>query len=127
MESDINPTIPNPSPEDSYNARRSARLDLNSAAELAGRSRLTMRRQEAGICPVDLAIYRLFLSVAGWAIDPSWNGWSFGQGKLWSPEGDGYQQGEIRQLIFLYQLLSAREKTIRELSVEIDRLKEWST
>jgi len=101
-----------PSHTDLFDARRSARLSLSEAATLTGRHVRTLQRQESGISPVDIAIYRLYLARAGWMIDSEWSGWSFGQGCLWSPEAISYTPGDLRQLPFLLASLQELRKVL---------------
>ena len=39
------------------------------------------------------------------AIDPTWTGWRFADGELWTPEDAHYTTGEINALHYLLQML----------------------
>lgn len=106
-----------PGPEDLKNARRSARLTQDEAAKLCGLHRTSYQRQERGESRVNVAAFRLLLMRAGWLPDP-FDGWSIGQGALWSPEDVRYEPGEIRALPYLHALIAELKRKLREYEPE---------
>ena len=96
------------SSQDLYDARWDARLDLDQAAALTGLCPRTLRRQETGRAPVNLAVYNLFRLLAGELLDPAWSGWCVRRGLLWSPDDNGYRPGEILALPWLHTIAAAQ-------------------
>lgn len=94
-----------PDPTELKDARKHARLSLQEAADLCGMHRTTFARQETGESKVSLAAYRLILMHSGWLPDP-FDGWSIGQGKLWTPEDVSFSPGQIRAIPIQYALIA---------------------
>lgn len=97
-----------------YDARRNARLTKLQAADLCGIHRTSYERQEKGDSRVNVTVYRLILSRAGWLPAP-FEGWSIGQGKLWTPEGVALDPGEIKALPYYYAMIAELKRRLAQL------------
>jgi transcriptional regulator with XRE-family HTH domain len=94
-----------------YDARRNARLTPAQAADLCGIHRTTYERQENGKSRVNVTVYRLILTRAGWLPAPL-EGWSIGQNKLWTPEGVALDPGEIKALPYYYAMIAELKRRL---------------
>ena len=90
--------------DDIYVLRRTARLSIESAAELCGVSPRTIRSWEKCGAPA-YAINSLKLS-AGFPFGDMWQGWRFADGLFWSPEGVSFTAGEIRAIPYHHALIA---------------------
>ena len=90
-------------PDDFYLARRKAGLTVHMAAEQLRVTDRTIRNYENGSCRIPYSAFRLMRLLGGYSLcgvtclkRDSWDGWSFGQNKLWSPEGRSFEVHELR-------------------------------
>ncbi|MEW8131490.1 MAG: helix-turn-helix domain-containing protein [Candidatus Thiodiazotropha endolucinida] len=104
-------TTRKPTKEMLIDARENARLTLETAAELCGCHRTTYTRMESGSSKVNVACFRLLMMAAGWLPAP-FEGWSIGQGKLWSPEDVSFEPGEIKAIPYLYAIIADYEREL---------------
>ena len=103
-----------PGPGDLYDARRNARINTTQeAADVCGIHRTSYERQEKGQSRVNVTVFRLLLMRAGWLPDP-FEGWSIGQGSLWTPEDVRIDPGEIRALPYLYAMIADLRRRLGE-------------
>ncbi|MBV2122904.1 MAG: hypothetical protein KUF74_15790 [Candidatus Thiodiazotropha sp. (ex Ctena orbiculata)] len=87
-------------------ARITAHLNPQEAADLCGLHRTAYRRQETGSSRVNLSCFRLLLMQAGF-LPPPWEGWRLHDGQIWSPEGEGFAPGEIRAIPLMNATVAA--------------------
>ncbi|MEW8071929.1 MAG: helix-turn-helix domain-containing protein [Candidatus Thiodiazotropha sp.] len=100
-----------PTKEMLVDARKNARLSKETAADLCGCNRSTYTRMESGSSRVNVACFRLIMMMAGWLPTP-FEGWSIGQGKLWSPEDVSFEPGEIKAIPYLYAIIADYEREL---------------
>jgi transcriptional regulator with XRE-family HTH domain len=101
-----------PTKEMLIDARRNARLSPEQAAEMCGVHRTTYKRMESGSSRVNVTAFRLLLLLSGW-LPGEFEGWSIGQGKLWSPEDVSFTPGEIRSIPYLYSIIADYERQLK--------------
>lgn len=94
-------------------ARITAHLTPQEAADLCGCNRTTYRRQETGSSRVNLSCFRLLLMQAGF-LPPPWEGWRLHGGLIWSPEGEGFAPGEIRAIPLMNATVAAYQAQQRQ-------------
>ncbi|TAM45194.1 MAG: hypothetical protein EPN61_06280 [Burkholderiaceae bacterium] len=69
-----------------------AGLNLDAVAKLLHVTPRTVRYWFSGQTSVPYASYRLMRILCRYELpDPAWAGWLFHSGKLWSPEGHGFE------------------------------------
>lgn len=100
-----------PTKEMLIDARRNAKLTPDTAADICGCHRTTYSRMESGSSKVNVSCFRLIMMVAGWLPAP-FEGWSIGQGKLWTPEDVSFEPGEIRAIPYLYAIIADYEREL---------------
>jgi len=70
---------------------RSLGLNVETCAEFLHVTERTLRNWESGKHEIPFSAYKLLRLMTGMEMPgPTWNGWSFHSGKLWSPEGHGF-------------------------------------
>ncbi|AOU98027.1 hypothetical protein BI364_08690 [Acidihalobacter yilgarnensis] len=92
-----------------HQRRLTAGLSEEQAAQIAGVSLRTWRRWERGESPMPTSAWQWFRTVTdGLPLVKDWEGWGFKDGKLWSPENEGFTPGQIRSLTYLQALSKAK-------------------
>jgi len=101
-------------PGDIYNQRFGvAGLTIKKAASLCGVTERTWRSYEKGERRIPYSTWCWFVTVTeGIPLDRDWAGWTFRNGKLWSPENDGFSPGEVRAIPLLQQHISALKNRV---------------
>jgi len=119
-----------PSPNDIHNQRKLGNLTMQDAADACGVNRKTWRRWENGNNKMPKSTWGWFsIITSGAAIagGPDWEGWSFHQGKLYSPEGwGGFTAGELRSWPYLHAQLAEHRLRIRGLEAELEQVQHSS-
>lgn len=92
------------------------------AEDLCRVHRTTMGRWLSGkIKPPAAALATL--RAAAWGQMPgrdrTWDGWFFRDGLLWSPEGERFDAGEIRALVYMRKVITAQREQIVTLERQI--------
>jgi transcriptional regulator with XRE-family HTH domain len=104
-------------PEELYQVRYvRGGLSCARARALVGVSRRTWSRWERGEARIPTAAVNLLRLVAAGELPaggPAWNGWRFYKGELVSPEGIGFEPGEIRALPLQYAYIAELECQLR--------------
>ncbi|MCU7804178.1 MAG: phage protein [Candidatus Thiodiazotropha sp. (ex Lucinoma borealis)] len=90
-----------PTSEHLQMARMEAGLSTSEAAHLGGLTVNDYLRMEKGQKKVMLALYRLLLCWSGQIAQPGWQGWQFREGKIWSPEDQGFSPSDIVSIFWL--------------------------
>jgi len=99
-------------------ARILARMTKNEVMEYLKISKSTISRYEStGKAPK--AVIECLLLISGQCPTLSkrndFSGWSFGQGFLWSPEGDKFTSGDVRTFKKLQEIISVQDQEIKAL------------
>ncbi|MEY4402175.1 MAG: Phage protein [Verrucomicrobiota bacterium] len=91
----------------------------------------TVRRWVQGTTPVPRAVLVALRALSG--VLPAmerhkgWAGWRFARdGRLYTPEGDGYAPGDIRAGQYFRELATVAQREALSLRVELTRQLEWA-
>tara|TARA_R110002096_G_scaffold366927_2_gene560265 strand:- start:1267 stop:1971 length:705 start_codon:yes stop_codon:yes gene_type:complete len=85
-------------------------LSQEEAAELCSVSLRTWRNWESGKNKIPTATWNWFVTMTtGLVYHKDWEGWSFSNGKLMTPEGEEYSPGEVKSICFLKQVLERKK------------------
>jgi len=99
-----------------------ADLGVSRIASICRVHRTTVGRWLKGQVPVPESAI-LALRAYGWGempgLDRCWDGWFFKDGLLWSPDGDKFDPGEIKALVYMRPLVIEQRKRIVELEAEL--------
>jgi len=109
----------NPTKTDLYYARVHLNMSANQAADFLGIHRTTYKRQETGNSKVCIAAYKALMMLSGFMPEP-FTGWRIINGKLYSPENEGYSPGEIRASEFRRKQVFELEREIRVLQRQLN-------
>lgn len=86
-------------PDAFYLARRKAGLTMQQAALELDVDVRTIRNYENGKTKIPYPSFRILRLLANYQlIGKGWEDWSFGQNKLWSPEGRSFEVYELRYI-----------------------------
>lgn len=87
-------------------------LTIEQAADVCGVSIKTWQRYESGITTIPkTSWYWLVTYTSGLIYHKNWDGWSFNDNKLITPEGYAYTPGEIRSIFFYKQMYRSKKIT----------------
>lgn len=112
-------------PDSFYVSRRRAGLTTKAAAEMLDINERTIRNWEKGKSRIPYAAFRLMRVMAGYEfIDKRWDGWSFFDGALWTPEGRRFEPHELRY-VGTYISLARGFLEIKDRSPSNDDIEPW--
>jgi hypothetical protein len=106
-----------------------AGLSVEEAAKVLHVTKRTVQYWISGRVGVPYAAYRLVRILGGFELpDPAWHGWRFHSGKLWSPEGHGFEPedsswwGRLVSQARLWREMVARDRQLEILMLRAGRL-----
>lgn len=106
--------------------RQNAHLSRSACADYLKVDLSTINRWDNGRSPAPFAVCELMKVVAGKlpqiALSSAFNGWTYQGEYLYTPEGDRFTAGDIRELFILRQQLRAYRVEVKELKTEINVL-----
>lgn len=94
---------------------------MQATADELGVDVRTIRNWERGQTRIPYSAFRLLRLLAGYKlVGKDWEGWSFGQNKLWTPEGRSFDHYHLRYVSIFISIarhfLKTREATAAEHS-----------
>jgi len=99
-------------------ARHIARMTRTQVMDYLQISKSTLVRYEK-TNKTPKAVIECLLMIGGqcptFSIRNDFSGWSFGQGFLWSPEGDKFTSGDVRAFKKLQEIISVQDQEIKAL------------
>jgi len=102
-------------PDAFHLARHKAGLTMQQAALELDVDVRTIRNYENGVSKIPYPSFRLLRLLANYQlVGKGWHDWSFGQNKLWSPEGRSFEVHELRYIATYIGIAKHYLKTKRQ-------------